>query len=215
MRTLIRREHRRPPSSASTCSSRPTSPTVAFQHRREGARSARDVRGRPAHDPVVHRRPARASASRAASREGLPVGLQLVGAAVLREHALPGGPRARARARLRHRPGAAAMTWEPVIGLEIHVQLKTRTKMFCRCEARLRGAAENTQHLPDLPRASRARSRCRTGARSSGRSSSGSRSAARSPSARSSRARTTSTRTCPRAIRSRSTICRSASTARC
>jgi aspartyl-tRNA(Asn)/glutamyl-tRNA(Gln) amidotransferase subunit B len=26
------------------------------------------------------------------------------------------------------------MTWEPVIGLEIHVHLKTRTKMFCRCE---------------------------------------------------------------------------------
>jgi aspartyl-tRNA(Asn)/glutamyl-tRNA(Gln) amidotransferase subunit B len=25
------------------------------------------------------------------------------------------------------------MNWEPVIGLEIHVQLKTRTKMFCRC----------------------------------------------------------------------------------
>jgi aspartyl-tRNA(Asn)/glutamyl-tRNA(Gln) amidotransferase subunit B len=24
--------------------------------------------------------------------------------------------------------------WEPIIGLEIHVQLKTRTKMFCRCE---------------------------------------------------------------------------------
>jgi aspartyl-tRNA(Asn)/glutamyl-tRNA(Gln) amidotransferase subunit B len=24
--------------------------------------------------------------------------------------------------------------WEPVIGLEIHVQLKTKTKMFCRCE---------------------------------------------------------------------------------
>ena len=28
-------------------------------------------------------------------------------------------------------PGAG---WEPVIGLEIHVQLKTRTKMFCGCE---------------------------------------------------------------------------------
>jgi aspartyl-tRNA(Asn)/glutamyl-tRNA(Gln) amidotransferase subunit B len=27
----------------------------------------------------------------------------------------------------------AAATWEPVIGLEIHVQLKTSTKMFCRC----------------------------------------------------------------------------------
>jgi len=26
-----------------------------------------------------------------------------------------------------------AATWEPVIGLEIHVQLKTETKMFCRC----------------------------------------------------------------------------------
>jgi len=25
------------------------------------------------------------------------------------------------------------LTWEPVIGLEIHVHLKTRTKMFCRC----------------------------------------------------------------------------------
>jgi aspartyl-tRNA(Asn)/glutamyl-tRNA(Gln) amidotransferase subunit B len=25
------------------------------------------------------------------------------------------------------------MNWEPVVGLEIHVQLKTRTKMFCRC----------------------------------------------------------------------------------
>ncbi len=24
--------------------------------------------------------------------------------------------------------------WEPVVGLEIHVHLKTRTKMFCRCE---------------------------------------------------------------------------------
>ncbi|MGH2872546.1 MAG: Asp-tRNA(Asn)/Glu-tRNA(Gln) amidotransferase subunit GatB, partial [Solirubrobacteraceae bacterium] len=29
---------------------------------------------------------------------------------------------------------AAAVQYEPVIGLEIHVQLKTRTKMFCGCE---------------------------------------------------------------------------------
>ena len=35
------------------------------------------------------------------------------------------------------------MTWEPVIGLEIHVQLKTRTKMFCRCPVGF-GAGENT-----------------------------------------------------------------------
>jgi aspartyl-tRNA(Asn)/glutamyl-tRNA(Gln) amidotransferase subunit B len=37
--------------------------------------------------------------------------------------------------------------WEPVIGLEIHVQLKTRTKMFCRCPAGF-GAGENTQTCP-------------------------------------------------------------------
>jgi aspartyl-tRNA(Asn)/glutamyl-tRNA(Gln) amidotransferase subunit B len=29
---------------------------------------------------------------------------------------------------------SAATDWEPVIGLEIHVQLKTATKMFCGCE---------------------------------------------------------------------------------
>ncbi len=37
--------------------------------------------------------------------------------------------------------------WEPVIGLEIHVQLKTRTKMFCRCPTGF-GAGENTQTCP-------------------------------------------------------------------
>jgi aspartyl-tRNA(Asn)/glutamyl-tRNA(Gln) amidotransferase subunit B len=41
----------------------------------------------------------------------------------------------------------AATDWEPVIGLEIHVQLKTRTKMFCSCEAGW-GAAENTRTCP-------------------------------------------------------------------
>jgi len=37
--------------------------------------------------------------------------------------------------------------WEPVIGLEIHVQLKTRTKMFCRCE-NVWGAEPNTRTCP-------------------------------------------------------------------
>jgi aspartyl-tRNA(Asn)/glutamyl-tRNA(Gln) amidotransferase subunit B len=37
--------------------------------------------------------------------------------------------------------------WEPVIGLEIHVQLKTRTKMFCRCPNGF-GAPPNTQVCP-------------------------------------------------------------------
>jgi aspartyl-tRNA(Asn)/glutamyl-tRNA(Gln) amidotransferase subunit B len=39
------------------------------------------------------------------------------------------------------------MIWEPVIGLEIHVQLKTRTKMFCRCEAGW-GFEPNTRTCP-------------------------------------------------------------------
>jgi aspartyl-tRNA(Asn)/glutamyl-tRNA(Gln) amidotransferase subunit B len=39
------------------------------------------------------------------------------------------------------------VTWEPVIGLEIHVQLKTRTKMFCRCE-NVWGEEPNTRTCP-------------------------------------------------------------------
>jgi aspartyl-tRNA(Asn)/glutamyl-tRNA(Gln) amidotransferase subunit B len=39
------------------------------------------------------------------------------------------------------------VSWEPVIGLEIHVHLKTRTKMFCRCELEY-GGAENTHTCP-------------------------------------------------------------------
>jgi aspartyl-tRNA(Asn)/glutamyl-tRNA(Gln) amidotransferase subunit B len=37
--------------------------------------------------------------------------------------------------------------WEPVVGLEIHVQLKTRTKMFCRCENGF-GTRPNAQTCP-------------------------------------------------------------------
>ncbi|MGE0353837.1 MAG: Asp-tRNA(Asn)/Glu-tRNA(Gln) amidotransferase subunit GatB [Gemmatimonadales bacterium] len=39
------------------------------------------------------------------------------------------------------------MTWETVIGLEVHVQLGTRTKMFCAC-ANVFGAPPNTQVCP-------------------------------------------------------------------
>jgi aspartyl-tRNA(Asn)/glutamyl-tRNA(Gln) amidotransferase subunit B len=39
------------------------------------------------------------------------------------------------------------LTWEPVIGLEIHVHLKTRTKMFCRCELEY-FAPENSRTCP-------------------------------------------------------------------
>ncbi len=37
--------------------------------------------------------------------------------------------------------------WEPVVGLEIHVQLKTRTKMFCSCPNEY-GGGENTHTCP-------------------------------------------------------------------
>jgi aspartyl-tRNA(Asn)/glutamyl-tRNA(Gln) amidotransferase subunit B len=39
------------------------------------------------------------------------------------------------------------LTWEPVIGLEIHVQLSTRTKMFCGCEISF-GDPPNTHTCP-------------------------------------------------------------------
>jgi aspartyl-tRNA(Asn)/glutamyl-tRNA(Gln) amidotransferase subunit B len=39
------------------------------------------------------------------------------------------------------------VSWEPVIGLEIHIHLKTRTKMFCRCELDY-GAKPNSRTCP-------------------------------------------------------------------
>jgi aspartyl-tRNA(Asn)/glutamyl-tRNA(Gln) amidotransferase subunit B len=39
------------------------------------------------------------------------------------------------------------MQFEPVIGLEVHAQLKTRTKIFCGCPTQF-GAAPNTQTCP-------------------------------------------------------------------
>ena len=55
--------------------------------------------------------------------------------------------------------------YEPVIGLEIHVQLATRTKMFCGCELAF-GAPPNTRTCP-VCLGSRARCRSSTRARSS------------------------------------------------
>ena len=40
--------------------------------------------------------------------------------------------------------------YEPVIGLEIHVQLSTATKMFCGCRAVVRRPAQHA-HLPGVP----------------------------------------------------------------
>ena len=42
---------------------------------------------------------------------------------------------------------AAERRYEPVIGLEIHVQLQTRTKMFCGCSLSF-GDEPNTHTCP-------------------------------------------------------------------
>ena len=67
VRTLIIQEHREALERFDVLVS-PTSPTVAFPIGDARRRPARDVRERPPHDPVLPRRPARASRSRAGSR---------------------------------------------------------------------------------------------------------------------------------------------------
>src|SRR5664280_1460116 len=42
---------------------------------------------------------------------------------------------------------ASARAWEPVIGLEVHVELDTETKMFCGC-AVSKGDPPNTHTCP-------------------------------------------------------------------
>ncbi|MEI7579373.1 MAG: Asp-tRNA(Asn)/Glu-tRNA(Gln) amidotransferase subunit GatB [bacterium] len=40
------------------------------------------------------------------------------------------------------------MNYEPIIGLEVHLQPKTQTKMFCRCSSEYFGKAPNTHTCP-------------------------------------------------------------------
>ena len=84
--------------------------------------------------------------------DGLPVGLQLIGPQLSENTLFRAGHALERSLGSRARPGEAAdMSWEPVIGLEIHVQLKTRTKMFCRCAVGIRRRGEHAD-VPGVPR---------------------------------------------------------------
>src|SRR3954468_20000260 len=45
------------------------------------------------------------------------------------------------------KPGSPVTNYEPVIGLEVHVQLLTESKIFCGCSAKF-GAPPNTNVCP-------------------------------------------------------------------
>ena len=77
--------------------------------------------------------------------EGLPVGAQLV-APFMEDERLLAAAAAIERA-VPRRGGGPLMEWETVIGLEVHVQLRTRTKMFCACRTTF-GDPPNTNVCP-------------------------------------------------------------------
>ena len=79
----------------------------------------------------------------------LPIGFQIAGPGLQREPDPAVRLRPRAGDRLRCGRVARGMSevTKPVIGLEIHVQLSTRTKMFCGCELSF-GEPPNTHTCP-------------------------------------------------------------------
>src|SRR3954452_2465494 len=111
----------------------------------EDGRPAGDVPQRLLHGPDAARGDPGDLDSQRAER-GPARGLPARRPGVQREPDLRGRLRARAGDRLRE-PALRIMNFEPVIGLEIHVQLDTRTKMFCACDLSF-GDPPNTRTCP-------------------------------------------------------------------
>ena len=127
----------------------PTSPTVAFKLGERIADPLVDVPVRLLHDAGVagrdpghldSLRPVRGAAGGPPARSGPAFSeSRILDAAHALERAIgfEGVPR----------PMSEARAYEPVIGIEIHVQLRTRTKMFCGCANEF-GAPPNTLTCP-------------------------------------------------------------------
>ena len=100
--------------------------------------------------PLEPRRAARRCRSPAGSPTGCPSGCSSPARPSARTASSTWPTRSRApSASTRARRGSCERrdAWEPVIGLEIHVQLATRTKMFCGCELSF-GDPPNTHTCP-------------------------------------------------------------------
>ena len=85
--------------------------------------------------------------------EGLPIGLQIQARPfdelrlLQAAHNVPNGDRLAQADGGAHRMTSSASNYTTVIGLEVHVQLATVTKLFCRCLARF-GDPPNTNTCP-------------------------------------------------------------------
>ena len=82
---------------------------------------------------------------------GLPIGFQLLGPPFAEEKLLRAARHVRATDTLARRAGPAMSgdtSYTTVVGLEVHVQLLTRTKLFCGCENRFNPTQPNVQTCP-------------------------------------------------------------------
>ena len=86
-----------------------------------------------------------------ASEAGLPIGLQLLGPPFAEERLLRAARMFEARNGLAQQAAhvvSSEMNYTTVIGLEVHVQLLTRTKLFCGCLNRFNPTQPNVQTCP-------------------------------------------------------------------